>query len=114
MIILVYGGRWKKLFAITKTSKGFEVDDYAVYTTDDSVIFASVCYVGNKLCCFTSNALYEVQNDVLSRMNFDFSAVGYVKKVGNNLFVTYADGISQYNSMIIVPATAEYSDGGEK
>ena len=94
-----------RVFSITKTSKGFEVDDYAVYTTDDSVIFASVCYVGNKLCCFTSNALYEVQNDVLSRMNFDLSAVGYVRKVGNNLFVTYADGISQLNKLAVISSS---------
>ncbi|MBR3142721.1 MAG: hypothetical protein IKF09_06135 [Clostridiales bacterium] len=91
-----------RVFSITKTSKGYEVDDYAVYTTNDSVIFASICYIGNKLCCFTANALYEVKDDNLSRMNFDFSAIGYVKKVGNNLFVTYADGISQLNKLAII------------
>lgn len=91
-----------RVFSIAKSSKGYEVDDYAVYTTNDSVIFASVCYVGNKLCCFTSNALYEVKDDNLSRMNFDFSAIGYVKKVSNNLFITYADGISQLNKLAII------------
>ena len=91
-----------RVFSITKTSKGYEVDDYAVYTTNDSVIFASICYIGNKLCCFTANALYEVKDDNLSRMNFDFSAIGYVKKVGNNLFITYADGISQLNKLAII------------
>ena len=91
-----------RVFSITKTNKGYEVDDYAVYTTNDSVIFASVCYVGNKLCCFTSNALYEVKDENLSRMNFDFSAIGYVKKVSNNLFITYADGISQLNKLAII------------
>lgn len=35
-------------------------------------------------------------------MNFDFSAIGYVKKVGNNLFVTYSDGISQLNKLAII------------
>lgn len=91
-----------RVFSITKTSKGYEVDDYAVYTTNDSVIFASICYIGNKLCCFTANALYEDKDDNLSRMNFDFSAIGYVKKVGNNLFITYADGISQLNKLAII------------
>ena len=91
-----------RVFSITKTNKGYEVDDYAVYTTNDSVIFASVCYVGNKLCCFTSNALYEVKDENLSRMNFDFSAIGYVKKVSINLFITYADGISQLNKLAII------------
>ena len=91
-----------RVFAINKSDKGYEVTDHAVYTTDDNVIFASVCYVGDKLCCFTSNALYEVKDDNLSRMNFDFSAIGYVKKVGNNLFVTYADGISQLNKLAII------------
>ncbi len=91
-----------RVFSIAKSSKGYEVDDYAVYTTNDSVIFASICYVGNKLCCFTSNALYEVKDDNLSRMNFDFSAIGYVKKVSNNLFITYADGISQLNKLAII------------
>ena len=83
-----------RVFSIEKTNKGYEVDDYAVYTTEDNVIFASICYVGNKLCCFTSNALYEVKNNNLSRMDTGFSAIGYVKKVGNNLFVTYSDGVS--------------------
>ncbi len=91
-----------RVFSINKTSKGYEVDDYAVYTSDDNVIFASVCYVGNKLCCFTSNSMYEVKDNNLSRMNFDFSAIGYVKKVGNNLFITYSDGVSQLNKLAII------------
>ena len=91
-----------RVFSITNTIKGYEVEDNAVYTTDDSVIFSSVCYVGKKLCCFTANALYEVNDNSLSRMNFDFSAIGYVKKVGNNLFVTYSDGVSQLNKLAII------------
>ena len=91
-----------RVFSIEKTNKGYEVDDYAVYTTEDNVIFASICYVGNKLCCFTSNALYEVKNNNLSRMDTGFSAIGYVKKVGNNLFVTYSDGVSQLNRLAII------------
>ena len=91
-----------RVFAINKSDKGYEVTDHAVYTTDDNVIFASVCYVGDKLCCFTSNALYEVRDNTLTQMNFDFSAIGYVKKVGNNLFVTYADGISHLNKLAII------------
>ena len=91
-----------RVFSITKTAKGYEVEDDSVFTTDDSVIFSSICYVGKKLCCFTANALYEVKDDTLSRMNFDFSAIGYVKKVGNNLFVTYSDGISQLNKLAII------------
>ena len=91
-----------RVFSINKTAKGYEVEDDAVFTTDDSVIFASICYVGNKLCCFTSNALYEVKDGILTQMNFDFSAIGYVKKIGNNLFVTYSDGISQLNKLAII------------
>lgn len=91
-----------RVFSINKTAKGYEVDDNAVYTTEDNVFFASICYVGNKLCCFTSNSLYEVKDNNLSRMNFDFSAIGYVKKVGNNLFITYSDGISQLNKLAII------------
>lgn len=91
-----------RVFSINKTAKGYEVEDDAVFTTDDSVIFASICYVGNKLCCFTSNALYETKDGILTQMNFDFSAIGYVKKIGNNLFVTYSDGISQLNKLAII------------
>ena len=91
-----------RVFSINKTAKGYEVEDDAVFTTDDSVIFASICYVGNKLCCFTSNALYEVKDGILTQMNFDFSAIGFVKKIGNNLFVTYSDGISQLNKLAII------------
>ena len=58
-----------RVFSLNKTNKGYEVSDYAVYTTDDNVMFASMCYVGTKLCCFTSNALYEVKDDTLSQMN---------------------------------------------
>lgn len=92
-----------RVFSINKSNKGgYEVDDYAVYTTEDNVIFASICYVGDKLCCFTSNAFYEVKDNNLSRMDADFSAIGYVKKVGNNLFVTYSDGVSQLNKLKII------------
>ncbi len=91
-----------RVFSLNKTSKGYDVVDNAVYTTDDNVIFASLCYVGNKLCCFTSNALYEVKDDKLSKMNYDFSAIGFVKNVGNNLFITYSDGISQLNKLAVI------------
>ncbi len=91
-----------RVFSINHTNKGYEVSDYAVYTTEDNVIFASICYVGQKLCCFTSNALYEVKDDTLSQMNYDFSAIGFVKNVNGNLFVTYADGISQLNKLAVI------------
>jgi hypothetical protein len=35
-------------------------------------------------------------------MDTPFSAIGYVKKVGNNLFVTYSDGVSQLNRLAII------------
>lgn len=91
-----------RVFSINHTNKGYEVSDYAVYTTEDNVMFASLCYVGQKLCCFTSNALYEVKDDTLSQMNYDFSAIGFVKNVNGNLFVTYADGISQLNKLAVI------------
>ena len=91
-----------RVFSINNTDKGYVVDDQAVYTTDDNVIFASICYVGKKLCCFTSNSLYEVNDDTLSRMNFDFSAIGYIQNVSGNLFVTYSDGISQLNKLAVI------------
>lgn len=91
-----------RVFSINNTDKGYVVDDHAVYTTDDNVIFASICYVGKKLCCFTSNSLYEVNDDTLSQMNFDFSAIGYIQNVSGNLFVTYSDGISQLNKLAVI------------
>ena len=91
-----------RVFSITPNDKGYDVADYAVYTTEDSVIFASLCYVGNKLCCFTSNSLYEVKDENLSKINFDFSAIGYVKNVGDNLFITYSDGINQLNKLAVI------------
>jgi hypothetical protein len=93
-----------RVFSITNTPKGYEVSDHAVYTTDDNVMFASVCYVGKKLCCFTSNSLYEVKDDTLSQMNYDFSAIGFVKNVNGNLFITYADGVSQLNKLAVINA----------
>ena len=35
-------------------------------------------------------------------MNYDFSAIGFVKNVNGNLFVTYADGISQLNKLAVI------------
>lgn len=91
-----------RVFSIVRGDKGYEVFDNAVYTTDDSVIFASLCYVGNKLCCFTSNSLYEVKDNNLARMNYDFSAISYVKNINGNLFVTYSDGISQLSKLAVI------------
>ena len=91
-----------RVFSIAKNEKGYQCSDNAVYTTDDSVIFATICYVGNKLCCFTTNSLYEIKDNSLSRMNYDFSAISYVKNVNGNLFVTYSDGISQLSSLAII------------
>lgn len=91
-----------RVFSIQKTDKGYDVDDNAVYTTNDNVIFASLCYLGDKLCCFSSNALYEVKDNSLSQINFNFSAISYVKKVGNHLFITYSDGISQLSKLAVI------------
>ena len=91
-----------RIFSISRNDKGYEVQDNAVYTTDDSVIFASLCYVGNKLCCFTANSLYEVKDNNLARMNYDFSAISYVKNVNGNLFITYSDGISQLSKLAVI------------
>ena len=91
-----------RVFSITRNDKGYEVQDNAVYTTDDSVIFASLYYVGNKLCCFTANSLYEVKDNNLARMNYDFSAISYVKSVNGNLFITYSDGISQLSKLAVI------------
>ncbi len=91
-----------RVFSINKSDKGYIVSDYAVYTVDQSVIFANICYVGDKLCCFTSNSLYEVKDNNLSQMNYDFSAISYVKNVNGHLFVTYSDGISQLSKLAII------------
>ena len=91
-----------RVFSIVRSDKGYEVFDNAVYTTEDSVIFASLCYVGNKLCCFTTNSLYEVKDNNLARMNYDFSAISYVKNINGNLFVTYSDGINQLNKLAVI------------
>lgn len=91
-----------RVFSIYRNDKGYEVFDNAVYTTDDNVIFASLCYVGEKLCCFTSNSLYEVKNNNLARMDYDFSAISYVKNINGNLFVTYSDGISQLSKLAVI------------
>lgn len=91
-----------RVFSIYKNDKGYEVFDNAVYTTDDNVLFASLCYVGEKLCCFTSNSLYEVKNNNLARMDYDFSAISYVKNINGNLFVTYSDGISQLSKLAVI------------
>ena len=91
-----------RVFSISKNDKGYEVQDNAVYTTDDNVIFASLYYVGNKLCCFTANSLYEVKDNNLARMNYDFSAISYVKNVNGNLFITYSDGISQLSKLAVI------------
>ena len=51
---------------------------------------------------FTPSSLYEVKDENLSLMNFDFSAIGFVKNVNGNLFITYSDGISQLNKLAVV------------
>ena len=38
----------------------------------------------------------------LSQMNYDFSAISYVKNVNGHLFVTYSDGISQLSKLAII------------
>ena len=91
-----------RVFSISRNDKGYEVQDNAVYTTEDNVIFASLYYVGNKLCCFTANSLYEVKDNNLARMNYDFSAISYVKNVNGNLFITYSDGISQLSKLAVI------------
>ena len=35
-------------------------------------------------------------------MNYDFSAISYVKNVNGNLFITYSDGISQLNKLAVI------------
>ena len=116
--VTLYDSKGEQIAAWTSYNSGFPVscafnadssllavstiNTSGVYTTDDSVIFATISYVGNKLCCFTSNSLYEVKDNNLSQMNFDFSAISYVKNVNGNLFVTYSDGLSQLSRLAII------------
>ncbi len=89
-------------FSLTYGEKGIEVADRAVYSTEDSVIFASLFFVGEKLYCFTSDSIYQVSGDQIQQLNFDFAVVGRILKVKNNLFVTYSDGVSQMNKLAVI------------
>jgi len=89
-------------FSLTKGDKGIEVADRAIYSTEDNVVFSSLFYVGDKLYCFTADSIYQVTDEEIKQINFDFAVVGRVVKVKNNLFITYSDGVSQMNKLAVI------------
>ncbi|MCR4689022.1 MAG: DUF5711 family protein [Saccharofermentans sp.] len=89
-------------FSLTYGEKGVEVQDKAIYSTEDSVVFSSLFFVGDNLYCFSSDSIYQVKDEQIMQLNFDFAVVGRVVKVKDNLFVTYSDGISQMNKLAVI------------
>ena len=55
-----------------------------------------------KIYCFTSNSIYQIQGTEISKLNFDFSAINFVTKVGDKLYIVYSDGVSQLNKLAII------------
>jgi len=94
-----------RLFSITSADDGVHVADKSIYTTEDSTLFSSMYYCNNKLYCFTANSVYQIENDSLSQINFDFSAISHVDKVGNRLFIAYSDGVSQLNKLAVIDSS---------
>ena len=91
-----------RLFTLTSGDKGIEVADNAIYTTEDDVIFSSLCFAGDKIYCFTSNSVYQISGTEMSKIDFDFSAIGRVTLVGDKMYVVYSDGLSQLNKLAII------------
>lgn len=91
-----------RVFTLTSGDKGTEVADNAIYTTEDNVMFSSIFFLGEKIYCFTSNSIYQIQGTEISKLNFDFSAINFVTKVGDKLYIVYSDGVSQLNKLAII------------
>ena len=91
-----------RVFTLTSGDKGTEVADNAIYTTEDNVMFSSIFFLGDKIYCFTSNSIYQIQGTEISKLNFDFSAINFVTKVGDKLYIVYSDGVSQLNKLAII------------
>ena len=91
-----------RLFTLTSGDKGTEVADNAIFTTEDDVVFSSLFFAGDKIYCFTSNSVYQIVDTELTKIAFDFSAIGRVTLVGDKLYIVYSDGISQLNKLAII------------
>ena len=91
-----------RLFSIISTDNGLTSEDYAVYTIDDSDIFSSVLYSGDRLYTFSSNKIYTIENDQVVPMEGEFGSINRVNTVGNMLFVVYADGVDQMNKLAVI------------
>ena len=91
-----------RLFTLTEGDKGTEVADNAIFTTEDSVIFSTLYFVGDKIYCFTSNSVYQISGSEMSKIDFDFSSINRVTLVGDKMYIVYSDGISQLNKLAII------------
>lgn len=91
-----------RLFTLTEGDKGTEVADNAIFTTEDSVIFSTLYFVGDKIYCFTSNSVYQISGTEMSKIDFDFSSINRVTLVGDKMYIVYSDGVSQLNKLAII------------
>lgn len=91
-----------RLFTLTEGDKGTEVADNAIFTTEDSVIFSTLYFVGDKIYCFTCNSVYQISGTEMSKIDFDFSSINRVTLVGDKMYIVYSDGVSQLNKLAII------------
>lgn len=94
-----------RLFTLTSGDKGIEVADNAIYTTEDNVVFSSLFFAGDKIYCFTTDSVYQITGTEMSKIDFDFSAIGRVTLVGDKLYIVYSDGLSQLNKLAIIDSS---------
>ena len=84
-----------RLFTLTEGDKGTEVADNAIFTTEDSVIFSTLYFVGDKI-------YYQISGSEMSKIDFDFSSINRVTLVGDKMYIVYSDGVSQLNKLAII------------
>ncbi len=91
-----------KLFSLTDVNGNLSVSDYAYYTFDTADILSTVIYVQDDLLAFSSEGIYQVNNDELQLIGTDFGTINYVTRVGNNIYVIYSEGVNQLNKLAVI------------
>ena len=94
-----------RLFNYNESTQRY--DDYAFYTVEDTTIFSAAVYCGDTLFTFTTDSIYQLKDNTLTRLETDLGVINQVNSVDGVVFVVHSDGVDQVNSVAVLNENGE-------
>ena len=94
-----------RLFNYNESTQRY--DDYAFYTVEDTTIFSAAVYCGDTLFTFTTDSIYQLKDNTLTRLETNLGVINQVNSVDGVVFVVHSDGVDQVNSVAVLNENGE-------